>query len=313
MSNGCARLGAMQESGLTPSRADTPARYHPAVMTPALSGLFDTHVHLQDRSFDADRDVVLQRARAAGVDEMVVVSEGEASSRRAIELVGTDAGLWATVGLHPHHAKRADDGFDGRLMRLAEQPRVVAIGEIGLDFHYDRSPRDVQALLFRRQLAVAAVCALPVVIHSRSALEETLAVVESWSAERMREGAGVPLGVMHCFGYDMAAAQRFLDLGFMISIPGTVTYPNADAVRAVAAAVPEEMLLIETDAPVLAPQGHRGRRNEPAYLRETAEAVARVRGVDIQQLANTTSANARRLFQRSSSARTEPTTEGATA
>ncbi|MGH2586309.1 MAG: TatD family hydrolase [Dehalococcoidia bacterium] len=282
-------------------------------MTRVLSGLFDTHVHLQDRSFDADREAVLQRARAAGVAAMAVVSDGEASSQRAIDLAGADGGLWATVGLHPHHAKRADDGFAGRLMRLAEQPRVVAIGEIGLDFHYDRSPRDVQALVFGKQLAVAVARALPVVIHSRSALEETLALVEAWSAERMREGADAPLGVMHCFGYDMSAARRFLDCGFMISIPGTVTYPNANAVRAVAATVPEEMLLIETDAPVLAPQEHRGGRNEPAYLCETAETVARLRGVDVQRLARATTANAHRLFRLPSSASTEPTTEGTTA
>ena len=259
--------------------------------------LFDTHVHLHDRSFDADRDAVLARARAAGVREMVLIGETERSSGRAVDLAATDPHLWATVGLHPHEARHADDRFDARLALLTRQPRVVAIGEIGLDFHYDRSPRAVQQAVFRRQLAVAADCDLPVAIHSRSAEAETLAILAEWSVERRRRGAAPPLGVMHCFGYDVAAMERFLALGLMISIPGTVTYPRAEAVRAVAAAVPDEALVIETDAPVLAPQSHRGRRNEPAYLVETAEGVAAVRGVALDRLAEQTRANARRLFR----------------
>jgi TatD DNase family protein len=259
--------------------------------------LFDSHVHLQDRSFNADRAAVLARARSAGVRDMVVIGESETSSRASVALATTDPHLWATVGLHPHEARRADSGFDARLQQLARMPRVVAIGEIGLDFHYDRSPRDVQQAVFRRQLNVAAACGLPVVIHSRSALEETLAILAEWSAERRDAGASTPLGVMHCFGYDVAAMEQFVALGLMLSIPGTVTYPKAEAVRAVAAAVPEEALVIETDAPVLAPQRHRGRRNEPAYLVETAEGVAALRGITRDQLAERTSANARRLFR----------------
>jgi TatD DNase family protein len=262
-----------------------------------MTGLFDTHIHLQDRTFDADRAEMLTRARLSGVQEMVIIGEDEDSSRRATDLAATDDCLWAAVGLHPHNARKAGPDFDTRLDALAQRPRVVAIGEIGLDFHYDRSPRDVQRAVFRRQLAVASARDLPVVIHSRSALDETLAILEEWSVERRRSGAEMPLGVMHCFGYDVAAAERFLVFGFMISIPGTVTFPRGEVVREVARFVPTEALVIETDAPVLAPQGHRGRRNEPSYLRETAERVAALRQVDVEQLADTTSANARRLFR----------------
>lgn len=268
-----------------------------AVHTSSMLRLFDTHVHLQDRAFARDRDAVLARARHSGVAGMVVVSEGEMSSRRARELALTDEAIWAAVGMHPHNAKEASDDLELRLRELAEQPRVVAIGEIGLDFHYDRSPRDVQRDVLLRQLGVAAACDLPVVIHSRSALAETLEVLEGWSAGRMEEGAKEPLGVMHCFGYDVAAARRFVALGFIISIPGTVTYPRADSVREVARWVPDEALVIETDAPVLAPQRHRGKRNEPAYLRETAECVADLRGVSLEGIAELTRANAHRLFR----------------
>jgi TatD DNase family protein len=259
--------------------------------------LFDTHCHLQARTFDADRADMLARARAAGVTELVAVGESEASSRAGIDLAATDPRIWAAVGLHPHNARTAGPDFDAQLAALARRPRVVAIGEIGLDYHYDRSPRPVQVDLFRRQLTVAADAGLPVVIHSREAEADTLAILEEWSAGRRRAGAREPLGVMHCFGYGPDAAARFIDFGFMVSIPGTVTYPKADAVQAVARSVPDEWLVIETDAPVLAPQRHRGRRNEPAYLVQTAEAVAALRRVDLATLAARTRSNAFRLFR----------------
>ncbi len=262
-----------------------------------MIALFDTHCHLQARSFDADRAEVLARARAAGVAELVVIGESEGSSRAGINLASSDPRIWAAVGLHPHNARTAGPDFDTRLASLARQPRVVAVGEIGLDYHYDRSPRDVQADLFRRQLSVAAGADRPVIIHSREAEADTLAIVEAWSAGRRRTSAGAPLGVMHCFGYGPEAAARFIDLGFMISIPGTVTYPRAEAVQAVARTVPDDWLVVETDAPVLAPQRHRGRRNEPSYLVQTAEAVAVLRRIDLAALAARTRANAYRLFR----------------
>lgn len=262
-----------------------------------MSELFDTHAHLQDRAFDPDRSEALARARSTGIGGIVLIGEDERSSRSAIALAATDMRIWAAVGLHPHDARTADGGFDARLAALAWQPRVVAIGEIGLDFHYDRSPRPAQIDVFRRQLAVAAAADLPVAIHSREAFAETEEILSNWSRARRVAGAREPLGVMHCFGYDAAAAERFVGLGFMISVPGTVTFPRAGAVQEVTRRVPEEWLVIETDAPVLAPQRHRGRRNEPAYLAETAERVAAIRGVSVQRLAALTSANARRLFR----------------
>ena len=258
---------------------------------------FDTHAHLTAQNFDADRAEALARARAAGVRDIVVIGEGECSARAAIAMAAADEHIWATAGLHPHDARHAGPDFDARLDALARQPRVVAVGEIGLDYHYDRSPRPVQRDLFRRQLAVAAVRDLPVVIHSREAEADTLAILTDWSAERRAAGATEPLGVMHCFGYDAAAAARFVALGFFVSIAGPVTYPRAETTQAVARSVAAEALVIETDAPVLAPQGHRGRRNEPAYLVETAATVARLRGMSLDALAALTSANARRLFR----------------
>jgi TatD DNase family protein len=271
--------------------------------------LFDTHCHLQARNFDADRAAVLARARAAGVTELVAIGESEGSSRAGVELAAADPRVWAAVGLHPHNARTAGPEFDARLAALARQPRVVAVGEIGLDYHYDRSPRDVQADLFRRQLGVGADAGLPVIIHSREAEADTLAILEAWSAGRRRSGARAPLGVMHCFGYGPEAAARFIDLGFMISIPGTVTYPKAEAVQAVARTVPDEWLVVETDAPVLAPQRHRGRRNEPAYLVQTAEAVAALRRIDLATLAARTRANAYRLFRLSNARPAQRPTE----
>jgi TatD DNase family protein len=259
--------------------------------------LFDTHVHLQDRAFDADRSDVLNRAADTGVASMVVIGEREASSERSVRLASRDDRLWAAVGMHPHHAASLDGGFLERLAVMGTRPRVVAIGEIGLDYHYDRSPRSAQRDAFAQQLDVASTLDLPVSIHSRSALEDTLAIVGAWSHRQKKRGAVGPLGVMHCFGYDATAAAQFAELGFMISIPGTVTYPRADDVQEVARTVPLESLVIETDAPVLAPQSHRGRRNEPAYLRETAERVAVLRDVSYEVLANQTTANAFRLFR----------------
>lgn len=263
----------------------------------SVRGLFDSHVHLQGEDFDRDRDEALRRARAAGVAGLLLIGGDESSSRAAIAYAATDPALWAAVGLHPHESRLADTGFDARLAALARQPKVVAIGEIGLDFHYDRSPRPVQEDFFRRQLGVAGALDLPVSIHSREALTETLAILTPWVAARRTAGATGPFGVMHCYGYDVGAMAEFLDLGFLISIPGTVTFPKAEAMRAVARAVPDDALLIETDAPVLAPQSHRGRRNEPAYLVETAMTVAALRGVSPDALAALTDANARRLFR----------------
>lgn len=257
---------------------------------------FDTHAHIQGREFDADRTAVLERARAARVREMVIVGEDEASSRAAIELAATDPHLWAAVGQHPHDAALVTSDFIDRMTVLARRPEVVAVGEIGLDYHYDRSPRPVQRRVFVQQLEMARLLDLPVLIHSRAAEADTRRILRAWATHR-QDTHDAPLGVMHCFGYDADAAHEFAALGFLISVPGTVTFKRADTIQSVASAVAEDALVLETDAPVLAPQGHRGRRNEPSYLVETAGRVAALRGVSMERLAQRTTANARRLFR----------------
>lgn len=227
---------------------------------------------------------------------IVAVGEDRASSEAAVRLAREQPGVWAAAGVHPHHARRAGSDLERWLSPCCADPVTVAVGEIGLDYHYDRSPRDVQREVFRRQLALAQTLKLPVVIHSREALADTLSVLRE-SAQPGRTDQDSPRGVMHCFGYDWEAAKLFLALGFVISIPATVTYPRADSIREVARRVPADRLVLETDAPVLAPQSHRGRRNEPAYLVETAHAVAALRTVTLASLAAQTTANANRLFR----------------
>ncbi len=256
--------------------------------------LIDAHAHLQARQFDGDRAAVLRRARAAGVAAIVCSADDEASSRAAVALAEAEPDVWATVGVHPHEAKDADAGTIARLAELARHPRCVAIGEIGLDYHYDHSPREVQRALFAAQLEQLGALGLPMVIHSREAAEDTLAILSAWRAGA--DGERAP-GLMHCFGYDAGWAERFLELGFLLSIPGVVSYPKAEQVQQVAAMVPEERFTVETDCPYLAPQSHRGRRNEPAYLPETVRAIAALRGCAAEAVAARAAENARRLFR----------------
>jgi len=259
------------------------------------ASLIDAHAHIQARQFDADRQEMLTRARAAGVGAIVCSADDEASSRAAVALAEAQPDVWATVGVHPHEAKRANAGTFARLAELARHPRVVAIGEIGLDYHYDHSPRDVQRAVFETQLGLAASLGLPVVIHSREAAEDTFAVLSAW-----RRGANVaaaPAGLLHCFAYDTEWAGRFLELGFSLSLPGTVTYPKAESSQLVAAMLPDERFTVETDCPSLAPQSRRGRRNEPAYLPETVAKIAALRGVDAAALGARAAENARQLFR----------------
>jgi TatD DNase family protein len=269
-----------------------------------MEGLSDSHTHLQLRAFAKDRQAALDRAREAGVAEMVVVGIDGKGSREAVALAARQEGLYAAVGFHPHEAKLVD-GEALRLVReLAAAPGVVALGEVGLDFYRDLSPREAQARAFREQLELATELGLPVIIHSREAAAETYAVLREW-----RAGAGdvppldKPLGVLHCFSGDLAAARRYVEMGFMISVAGNVTYPNATRLQAVAAALPLEHLIVETDCPFLAPQSHRGRRCEPSYLTETVDKIAALRNVNSQAVAAATRENARRLYRLTGSPR----------
>ena len=266
-----------------------------------MEGLFDSHTHLQLRAFARDRQAALDRAREAGVAEMVVVGIDGTGSREAVALAARQDGVYAAIGWHPHEA-RLVDGEALRLLReLAAAPGVVALGEIGLDFYRDLSPREAQARAFREQLELAAELGLPVIIHSREAAAETYAVLRDWLAEGPRPEE--PVGVLHCFSGDLAAAQRYVEMGFMISVAGNVTYPNAMRLQAVAAALPLEHLIVETDCPFLAPQSHRGRRCEPSYLTETVDKIAALRNVSRQAVAAATRENARRLYRLTGSPR----------
>jgi len=249
----------------------------------------DTHTHLNHPRLFRQLSGVLARAREAGVGEMIVVGYDLASSERAVELAGQHAGLYAAVGLHPHEAGGVEEAALDRVRRLAEGEGVVAIGETGLDFYRDLSPRPAQVEVFRRHLALAAELERPVIIHCREA-EETLLEVLSG------EGHVRPGSVWHCFDGTAEQAARAVELGLMLGFSGVLTYRRAEALREVAAGVPEDRVLVETDCPYLAPEPKRGRDNEPANLRVIAERLAEVRGVSAGEMIAVTTANARRAF-----------------
>jgi TatD DNase family protein len=261
------------------------------VSEPTFS-LVDSHCHIDMSDFDADRDEVVARAREAGLAEMLVVGEVDenAGLQRALR-VAEGLGLPVTAGVHPHQAKLASEASYDQIRGLAREGRVVAIGEVGLDFHYDYSPRDTQREVFRRQVRVARDVGLPLVVHTREADEETAALLEE-------EGAREPGGVIHCFTGGHELARRALALGFYISFSGIMTFPRAEVIRAVAREVPEDRLLVETDAPFLAPPPHRGKRNEPAFVVEVARRLAALRGVSERAIGDVVLRNYARLFRR---------------
>lgn len=261
--------------------------------------LVDSHCHLQDPKFDQDRDAVIQRAREAGVSTLVVIGYDMRASRRGVDLAESVKDIYSTVGVHPHEAESLTIQDLDMLASLAESPKIVAIGEIGLDFYRNLSPPAAQRRAFQQQLGLARELNLPVVVHAREADEETFDILAAYAGNGRRDWpADRPIGVMHCFAGDLALALRYIDLGFVISIPGTVTYPDAGRLRDVCRGVPLRSMVIETDAPYLSPLSHRGRRNEPAYLAETAGFIAGLRGETFTEVADGTSATAARLFGR---------------
>ncbi len=257
--------------------------------------LFDTHAHLHVEQFDTDRDAVIRRMREAGIAGVVTIGTDVPASRAAIDLAGQHPDIWATVGVDPHEAAAFSDGTLEELRELASLPRVVAIGEIGLDYYWDKAPRRVQANVFEHQLELARTLQLPVVIHNREAHADTLAMLREWAGDHPWRGKR-PLGVLHCFSGDVEMALAAIGLGFMISLAGPVTFKNAKKPVAVAKAVPSEWLVVETDAPYLAPHPHRGQRNEPAYLRLTAQRIADIKGMPVETVAEATLANSKALF-----------------
>jgi TatD DNase family protein len=248
----------------------------------------DTHAHLEMAAFDGDREAVLARAAEAGLTAIVTVGTTLPDCEMAVALTRLYKPVYAAVGIHPHEVKQIDAATYDALLVLARQEKVVAIGEIGLDFFYDLSPREVQLRRFQEQLGLAEELDLPVIIHDREAHQEII--------EILRPRKGRLRGVLHCFSGDWAMACECLDLGFHLSVAGPVTYKKADQLRAVAREMPLERLLIETDAPYLAPQPYRGKRNEPAYVVETAKYIAEMRGIPVDELERQTAANACRLF-----------------
>ncbi len=252
--------------------------------------LIDTHCHFNHKRFADDVPDCLARAQAADVAEMIVVGADAASSADAVALAEQYAPyLFAVVGVHPHDSKDWDAATADQLRAWASHPRVVAIGEIGLDFHYDFSPRDAQYRAFREQMQIARERHLPVVIHCREAYTETLQILEEENIQALG-------GVMHCWAGTVEEAERTIALGMHLGFGGTLTFKNADNVRESARRVPLERILVETDAPYLAPIPHRGQRNEPAYTRLVADYLADLRGVSYAEIAEATTTNARRLF-----------------
>lgn len=258
--------------------------------------LIDTHAHLDFRDFDPDRDAVLARAWQAGLVAIITIGFDPKANRAAVALAEAHEWVFAAVGFHPHDAKMADDDALAELQELAGHPKVVAIGEIGLDFHRDRSPRDVQRCVFRQQLQIAAELGKPVVIHDRDAHTETLDILRQWIVESQPVPAE-RRGVFHCFSGDLALARAAIELGFYVGVDGPITYRNERHLPAVVQALPLDRLLLETDAPFLPPHPHRGQRNEPAYVRLVADKVAEVKNLSPEEVARATTANAQALFR----------------
>lgn len=255
--------------------------------------LIDSHAHIDFPQFAEDRDAMLERARAAGVSTLLAIGTGPGPEKldAAIPYAERHDWIYTSVGIHPHEAKEVTPTHLDELARLAKHPKVVAWGEIGLDYFYDHSPRDVQARVFSEQMSLAKAAKLPIIIHCRDAWADCLAQIgREWKSS----GLG---GVLHCFTGTLEEAERGLEMGFMISFAGNSTFPKAQNLREVMKEVPFENILIETDAPYLAPQAYRGKRNEPAYVAEVAKTVAIVRNLTPEEAATRTAGNFRRFFR----------------
>lgn len=256
--------------------------------------IIDSHAHLEMSQFDDDRAAMLDRARAAGIETLLAIGSGTSPAERldaAIPFAEAHDWVYATAGIHPHDAADATEEHFARLDQLGRHPRIIAWGEMGLDYYYDHSPHDVQQRVFRRQLQQARAAGRPVVIHCRDAWEDCLKILEQdWRSA----GLG---GIFHCFTAGAAEAKRGLDMGFLISFAGNLTYPKMQPLREIARDLPLDSILTETDSPFLPPQGRRGKRNEPAFVVEVAQALANVRNLATDEVAAVTAANFRRFFR----------------
>jgi len=251
--------------------------------------LFDTHVHLNNEQFNQDLDEVFGRMQEAGVTRVLCAAFDLKSSEETANMAGGRPSVVASVGVHPHDAEEVPDDYLARLEQLVRRPGVVAMGEMGLDYYRDLSPRPIQQRVFREQLALVRELNMPVIIHSRDAFGDLLEILRS---DRISPAGGV----MHCFSGSWEVARESIGMGFYISLAGPVTFKNAAKLKEIAVKVPLERLLIETDCPYLAPEPFRGRRNEPAHVRCVAEHIAQLRGITIEEVALATTANAKKLF-----------------
>jgi len=254
--------------------------------------LIDSHAHIDLPQFADDRDAMLQRAREAGVQALLAIGTGPGPEKldAALPFAEQHGWIYTSVGIHPHEAKEVTSAHLAELARLAKHPKVIAWGEIGLDYFYDHSPHETQAGVFRSQMELAHAAKLPIIVHCRDAWDDCLDLIsQHWKPT----GLG---GILHCFTSTLEHAKRGLDMGFLVSFAGNSTYPKAQSIRDVAKAMPLDRILIETDAPYLAPQAFRGKRNEPAYVGEVAKTLADVRNLPPEEFAATTASNFRRFF-----------------
>ena len=250
--------------------------------------LADSHAHLEMNDFDSDRDDAIRRAESAGVNLIITVGTTLDECSKAVSIATTNKNVYAAIGIHPHEVKDIDAKTYEKLKQLSTADKVVAFGEIGLDFFRNHSPRDVQVKRFREQLELASDLGLPIIIHDRDAHTDTLKMLEGWKGRQR--------GVVHCFSGDYRMAAKCLDMGFFISIPGAVTFGKSEKLQEVVRHIPITGILVETDAPYLTPHPHRGKRNEPAYVIHTARKIAEIKGVSLEELAGVTYQNTKSLF-----------------
>jgi len=251
--------------------------------------LFDTHAHLTDVQYDQDRDEVIQRAKDVGLEYILAASADVASSVESVTLAQKHDFIYAAVGVHPHSAADLNNNIISLLADFATYPKVVAIGEIGLDYYYDNSPREAQKIWFSKQIALAKDLNLPILVHDREAHEDTINILKHESAKQVG-------GILHCFSGSVEMAREVMNMNFMISVAGSVTFKNARRLVEVVKYIPDDMMVIETDCPYLAPEPYRGKRNEPSYVRRVAEKIAEIKGKPVEYIEETTTANAKKIL-----------------
>ena len=256
--------------------------------------VIDTHAHLDMSEFDSDRVAVIERAGQAGVKTIVTIGIDAGSSQAAVDLAQKYSSIYATVGMHPHDAKRVTAENMAHLEALARQPRVVAMGEMGLDYYRNTSPKDAQVRVFRWQLDLADKVGLPVIIHCRQAVPDMLEILRQWSSKSQIVG---PKGIIHCFSGDLATVKTYIEMGFYIALGGYISYPSSVSFKAVIRDIPLEKIVLETDCPFLPPQQYRGMRNEPAYTILTLQVLADIKRASLEEIADCTTANAKTVLR----------------